>query len=703
MPEATAALPPKLEFLDNHQPGLKSGVYELSVSQAVSIRGTPADATGADATGADATGADATGADATGADATGADATGADATGARRQHIGVFGERFALAEDDVVSVFPPPGSLGDHADVLPHVVLRRSTLPWERRVGIAGQPAQETIPWMAVLVFGEDDLAAGVAQPPNVRLGTLQAPAEGWPGLELEPAQHGDDLVTVIDVPHSLLSGMLPTGAELRYLAHVRRGLNEAGELQGEEHAVVVAGRLPRGGGASVAHLVSLEGRYEFDFHTLSYHFPPGESGRVRLVSLKSWRFSCLDAKQNFAALLANLDRAPAELRLPPAGGPAEPYLARGYVPCPHSLRRGATSVSWYHGPLVPRGSAEPVPGGLYPVRAADALLRYDLDTGLLDTGYSAAWELGRLLALGSGRVATTLSRWRHELVRYAHADTHLAEPHLPTTPRAVERPQLPAVALEWLASTALLCGIPFNYLVPDERMLPADSMRMFTVDPAWMASLFDGALSVGRVTSAHHAADAVRLPEVEALAARTVHGVLVRSSVVAGWPSLVVEGFMRTPAAANIPAVSDKRIRLRIERLSRDVLLCLFDREVNTIEMHQPAEAVHFAVTLGQSQSLTRELRRADGRTADLRVTVPVRARIPRVIDVASLVDLLMEQQGALGLTGPFNSAKFALQMLEIVPMVCFGHPAPAPAPRPRIILDDDDLGPSDPRVATS
>jgi hypothetical protein len=665
MPEAIADLPPKLEFLDSHRPPLTSGAYELTVTQKVAIHGTEVDSS------------------------------------TRTQRFGVFGERFALAEDDVVSVFPPPGSLGDHANVLPHVVLRRSTLPWERliaRVGGEGEQAQNTIPWMAVLVFGEDELAAGVAQPPNVRLGTLKAAAAGWPGLALEPAQHDDDLVAVIDVPHALLADMLHTGRELRYLAHVRRGLDVNDQPQGDEYAVVVAGRRPRSGGASVAHLVSLEGRYEYDFHTADYHFHGvNEADRVRLVSLKSWRFSCVDASQNFAALLSHLDRAPQGLRLPPTGDQAEPFLSRGYVPCPHFLRRGATSVSWYHGPLVPPRAGEPVPAGVYPARAADQLLRYDETLGLLDTGYAAAWELGRLLALSSGRVAATLSRWRHELVRWAHADTHLAEPHLATTSRAVERPAFPPVALKWLKSTALLCGIPFNYLVPDERMLPADSMRIFSVDPAWMAALFDGALSVGRVTSAHHAADAVRIPEVEALQTLAVSGILVRSSVVAGWPSLVVEGFTRVPGATDL-IQNDKRPLLRMERLSRDVLLCLFGAEVNTIEMHQPPEAIHFAVGL-ETNPPTRELRRADGRAAvnadgsPISVSVPLRTGTPRVIDVQTLVSRLKAKQSSLGFTEPdkFNSARFALQMLEIMPLVCFGHaaPAPAPAPRPPIILE--------------
>lgn len=654
MPEAIAPLPPKLEFLDSHQPGLKSGVYQLTVTQKVAIGGTVAD------------------------------------TSARTQQFGVFGERFALDEDDVVAVFPPPGSLGDHADVLPHVVLRRSTLPWERLVapvGDEGEQAQETIPWMAVLVFDEDDLAAGVAQPPNVRLETLKAAGAGWPGVKLQPAQHDDDLVSVIDVPNALLAAMIPTGAELRYLAHVRRGLNERDVVEGDEYAVVVAGRLPKSGGASVAHLVSLEGRYVYDPPTAGYRFAGlGQAGTVRLVSLKSWRFSCLDANQSFAATLRRLDRAPAELRLPPVSpaGSTEKYLSRGYVPCPHYLRRGATSVSWYHGPLVPAAAAEPVPPGLYPARAADALLRYDQDTGLLDTGYAAAWELGRLLALGSGRVAASLSRWRHELVRYAHADTHLAEPHLPTTSRVTERPALPAVALRWLESVAILCGVPFNYLVPDERMLPADSMRLFGVDPAWMAALLDGALSVGRVTSAHHAADVVPIPQVQALLSRRVTGVLVRSSVVAGWPKMVVEGFKRTPATPHVTAQNVKLPLLRMERLSRDVLLCLFEGEVTSVEMHQPPEAVHFAVRL-DTDPPSLDLRLGNGRAAGRTLSVPMRPGNRRVIDVGKLVGLFTDTlQAQLGLVKAFNSAKFALQMLEIESLVCFGPAAPTSPSHP-------------------
>ncbi len=674
MPEATSA-PARLQFLANHRPGLTSGVYELTATQTLAAPGVP------------------------------------DGTSySRTQRFGVFGERFSLDEEDVVSMFPPPGSLGDHSTVLPHVVLRRSTLPWERlAVPLAAgtdplADAKRSVPWLALLVFGEDELAppAGapaaasstpkVSQPANVTLKTLKAAAPGWPGVALEPAQHEDDPVTVIDVPAPLLAGVLPTGPELRFLAHVRRGTDEQGNLQGDECAVVVAARLPKSGGASVAHLVSLEGRYgqgspvpaEFRFHGLS------ESATIRLVSLKSWRFSCLDTSQGFTALLAGLSSTLSVLRLPkPASATdaaaVERHLARGYVPCPHLLRGGASSVSWYHGPLVPPGATEAAPEGVFPARAADALLRYHEDTGTFDTGYAAAWELGRLLALGSERFSAALHRWRHEFARYTHAEVHLAEPHLPTTPAAVQLPELPEVVLEWLGRAALLQGVPFNYLVPDERMLPVDSMRVFTLDPAWMAALLDGAFSVGRVTTAHHANDALHLPRVQALLSRRIDGFLLRSSVVAGWPSLTVNGYQRTPSGPLIlmepgfETVNVERRIVRMERLSRDVLLCLFEGEVNTVEMHQPPEALHFAVSPSGS-GYVRELRHADGREADRTVPVPLRsAPAPgRVVDVASLVQQLTAQQASLGLTGTFTSAQFALQMLEMVPRVRFGYPPP-------------------------
>jgi hypothetical protein len=419
VPSAAAIATGKIEFVDHHLPGMPGGSYTITVSQAIEGPGIE------------------------------------QPTFSATQRFIVAGERFSLADDDLVAVFPPAGSLGDHADVLPHIILRRSTLPWERPA-VRGEAAERPIPWLALLVFDE----AEIEQSTTVLLKDLRAARQGWPGVSAEASQHDEDPVALIAVQQQLLAQLLPSGAELAYLAHVRRPTDASGALAGEEWAVVIANRLPAPRATSVAHLVSLERRYVRDDHSGEYHFAAdGASGSelVRLVSLKSWRFACLDEQQSLQRLLARLDRTPAGLRLPPSGPAAEPFLARGYVPCPHQLRRGATTVSWYHGPLVPPGAAEPAPQDLFPLRAADALIRYDQEYGMFDMGYAAAWELGRLLMLNSDRVASSLYQWRRHYAHFVHAEGHLAEPHLPATSGVVEAPPLPAIVSEWMERASLL------------------------------------------------------------------------------------------------------------------------------------------------------------------------------------------------------------------------------------------------------
>jgi hypothetical protein len=61
----------------------------------------------------------------------------------------VSGDRFVLPPSRLTAVFPPDGSLGEYQNALPHVILDRPTLPWERSAGSPGADA----PWLAVLLF----------------------------------------------------------------------------------------------------------------------------------------------------------------------------------------------------------------------------------------------------------------------------------------------------------------------------------------------------------------------------------------------------------------------------------------------------------------------------------------------------------------------------------------------------------------------
>jgi hypothetical protein len=50
-------------------------------------------------------------------------------------------------------------------------------------------------------------------------------------------------------------------------------------------------------------------------------------------------------------------------------------------------------------------------------ISTADAALRFDPATGMFDASYAAAWQLGRLLGLGSPRFASAMAAWRRSLI----------------------------------------------------------------------------------------------------------------------------------------------------------------------------------------------------------------------------------------------------------------------------------------------
>jgi len=81
----------------------------------------------------------------------------------------VRGPRFGLVPSDIHRAFPPPTSAGVYVDFLPMIVFNKRALPWERPVRFAVSHP-ESCPWMALLVFSQDELqvpqpAQGLAEP----------------------------------------------------------------------------------------------------------------------------------------------------------------------------------------------------------------------------------------------------------------------------------------------------------------------------------------------------------------------------------------------------------------------------------------------------------------------------------------------------------------------------------------------------------
>ncbi len=170
----------------------------------------------------------------------------------------------------------------------------------------------------------------------------------------------------------------------------------------------------------------------------------------------------------------------------------------------------------------------------------------------------------------------------------------------------------LPEVMQQWLGSTCLLYGMPFNNLVIDDRMLPPESIRFFYLDHNWLDAMVDGVFSVG-VHSSRNAAfiqlliQAIRetaeaeIPLVrsrlqgvpspqEVTLGGPMTGLLMRSAAVSGWPGLVVKAYGKSSEQDQLPL-------LRMDRLAADVLICIFAGIPVNVEVAEPPEGLHFGI----------------------------------------------------------------------------------------------------------
>jgi len=104
-----------------------------------------------------------------------------------------------IERGDVLGRFPAQGSVADDSDVLPHIVLRDRSLPWQRSP--SGEvDTKDPNPWMALLVVEPSELAA----PSRVRvLGTEH--------VDTQPL-HWEDLKSILPTKREpqLAGGFLP-------------------------------------------------------------------------------------------------------------------------------------------------------------------------------------------------------------------------------------------------------------------------------------------------------------------------------------------------------------------------------------------------------------------------------------------------------------------------------------------------------------
>lgn len=645
----------------------------------------------------------------------------------KTQSFTVQGPQFALEQGDVYAMYPPGNSRGQYMHTLPHLLLSKRVLPWER--GLTREA--DNIPWMALLVFEEGELLGGEgADTKTTTLSVQDFFSQDSDVLKPQITPESDvDLnipIQSITITSEVFQQIVPRLSELEFLAHCRLVNTDDKEVlslkDDGSFSVVVSNRFPgvnaqdgTDGTKNIVHLVSLEGWQGY----LQDDSAELIGKQMRLVSLASWSFFCQeDPGESFKGLMQNLAAAGQgdlnnlllRIPMPDAGGaqrtPAQTLIQNrlrdGYVPLEYHTQSGEETFAWYRGPFVPRSIA--TWSRTEPLATASAAMLFDQDNGVFDQTYAAAWQAGRSLALADQHFAINLFRLRQkshrmtdqmvsaqqskyapvllqqargnangfksllgskQLIQYEFSqvlDSDFADRLHQTmsgttklTPEQIAVAAVPqtrsvssratgqdslalakqvaadpmmreimqdaleddfAPLVQWLAKLKLLYNFPLNYLVPDWKMLPQESLRFFYVDPNWLDSMIDGALSIGvqssrdsefnrtikdQIQSAAYAASTqvraqlrgqASLENVKAtIAAGALPGVrtglLIRSSVISGWPGLTIKA---TDQGQEVKL-------LRMERILPDLMLCLFEGVPDHIEIDEPQETMHFGV----------------------------------------------------------------------------------------------------------
>lgn len=271
----------------------------------------------------------------------------------------------------------------------------------------------------------------------------------------------------------------------------------------------------------------------------------------------------------------------------------------------------------------------------------------------------------------------------------------------------------------DWLAQLYLLVGVPFENLAANAALLPAESIRFFYLDSNWLGALVEGALSIGIESSRDRVYQdlmkdlvwdttlaAVRQMRDKLLGSwaqkkppqsdtpfdqESLTGMLLRSAVVSGWPGLQVQAFTQTIPDSAEPDITSLIQPLRVERLSADILLCLWPAVPAVVAIEEPHEGVAFGFEdppdgHGEGDYLyLRSLDPADYGTPLVGSKYEVNAKqglidANRLVKIAAGGGLLDVLRKTLPNSPTVNVRDFAVQMVKVPEQAVFAAQALAP-----------------------
>lgn len=185
---------------------------------------------------------------------------------------------------------------------------------------------------------------------------------------------------------------------------------------------------------------------------------------------------------------------------------------------------------------------------------------------------------------------------------------------------QAVAQELIPVAA--WLAQLRLLCKVPFSHLVPDQRMLPPNSLRFFHIDQNWLDCVMAGAKSVGVQGSQDtFFYEAMRSVIDDAVAQEmnafmlniagqstgdhtgnsttreAMSGMLLRSTIVTDYPTLTITATKTNGTVLKV---------LRKERLSDNIMLVIWLDVPEKVVIAEPNAGLSMGAPYGQNGGIT-------------------------------------------------------------------------------------------------
>lgn len=237
----------------------------------------------------------------------------------------------------------------------------------------------------------------------------------------------------------------------------------------------------------------------------------------------------------------------------------------------------------------------------------------------------------------------------------------------------------LPKIS-DYVSELRLLKNVPFSYLIADETLLPPESIRFFYLDENWLNALTDGALSIGRVAQAQAALDSRYFGVITDAATERLFksryekthrnhrafmknapvtsevrtGFLLRSDLVRKWKALETFGY-KNEQPIHI---------LRMESLTNEILLCIFDDEITKLVISEPKTGLRFGapdksgIILLRNVSDTEDFGKSIGKETDLKKFTEPNGRL-------RAADLAKDFQSKIG--SKVSSSQFAFEMIAV------------------------------------